>query len=88
MLRLDEKMVSRRLLPSSYRLQDGDEGVRADIVVTDIHSGRILGTPGVLVLDAVTLAWLAMLITGLVMYLGSRAKGKRAAEAVDMQTNI
>lgn len=73
MLRLDEKVVSRRLLPSSYRPQDGDSGVRADIVVTDIHSGRILGVAGALILDGVTLLWLAMLATGLLMYFRRRA---------------
>jgi hypothetical protein len=79
LLRLDEKAVSRRLLPSSYRPQDGDSGVRADIVVTDIHSGRILGVAGALILDGVTLLWLAMLATGLLMYFRRRAHPPSAA---------
>jgi hypothetical protein len=68
LFRLDEHTITRRLLPSAYRPQDGDSGVRADILITDLHSGRIFGTAGALVLDVITLAWLIMLATGLVMY--------------------
>lgn len=75
LLRLDEKTVSRAFLPKSYRPQDGDAGVRADIFVTDLHSGRLLGTAGTVVLDVVTVGWLALLLTGVVMYVGrQRAK--------------
>src|SRR5215475_2973986 len=74
LLRLEERSISRRLLPASYRPQDGDTGVRADIVITDLHSGRILGTAGRLFLDVVTLTWLVMLITGLVMYSRKRSR--------------
>src|SRR5215468_2966571 len=86
LLKLDEKTVSRRILPASYRPQDGQEGVRADIFVTDLHSGRLLGTPGTILLDAITLAWMTLLLTGLVMYAGKlRAKqnGARDSEAAD-----
>jgi uncharacterized iron-regulated membrane protein len=77
LLRLDERMLTRKILPSEYRPQDGTEGVRADIVVADLHSGRLFGTAGALALDVITLAWLVMLLTGLVMYLaGLRANGK------------
>ncbi len=76
-LRLDEKTISRGILPRSYRPQDGESGVRADIFVTDLHSGRLLGTAGTLLLDGITLAWMTLLITGLVMYVGKpRAKQK------------
>lgn len=68
LLRLDERFVSRRLLPNHYRQQDSDEGVRADIVVADLHSGRAFGAPGALFLDGITVAWLLLLGTGLVMY--------------------
>ncbi len=78
LLGLDEHTVSRRLLPSSYRPQDGDSGTRADIVVTDLHSGRMFGTAGTLFLDVVTLAWLVMLTTGLVMYWLRRGRNGRA----------
>ncbi len=66
--RLDERIVNRRLLPANYRVQDGPEGVRADIVVTDLHSGRLFGRIGALVLDGITLGWLMLLATGVVMY--------------------
>ncbi|HXE90446.1 MAG TPA: PepSY domain-containing protein [Terriglobales bacterium] len=64
---LDGKMVSRAWLPADYRPQDGSE-VRADIVVTDLHSGRLLGGPGRMVVDAVSIGWLIMLVSGLVLY--------------------
>lgn len=76
LLRLDERTWTRRLLPSAYRPQDGDTGVRADIVVADLHSGRLFGVAGALALDVITLAWLVMLATGLAMYLsGQRTNG-------------
>lgn len=81
LLRLDERTVSRAVLPNSYRPQDGELGVRADIFVTDLHSGRLLGTAGTVVLDVVTLGWLALLLTGVVMYIGKqRAKQTVAQE--------
>jgi len=75
LLHLDEHTVTRKLLPAAYRPQDGDSGVRADIVITDLHSGRMFGVVGTLVLDVVTLAWLVMLLTGLVMYTMKRTRG-------------
>jgi len=78
LLRLDEKTVTRRILPNSYRPQDGEVGVRADIFVTDLHSGRLLGTTGTVLLDVVTLAWLTLLLTGLVMYRGRQQAMRRA----------
>ena len=77
LLRLDERVVSRKLLPGRYRQQDGESGVRADIVVADIHSGRMFGVAGALVLDGITLAWLVMLSTGLVMYFAKQGNGKK-----------
>ncbi len=75
LLHLDEKTVSRTVLPESYRPQDGEAGVRADIFVTDLHSGRLLGATGTIVLDVVTIGWLVLLLTGVVMYVGKqRAK--------------
>jgi hypothetical protein len=79
-LGLDERSVSRRLLPSGYRAQDGDVEVRADIVIADLHSGRLFGTAGRLFLDGITLTWLVMLTTGLVMYsLGRGRTGARSS---------
>lgn len=75
-LRLDEHSMSRKFLPSGYRTEDPGSAVRADIVITDLHSGRLLGTTGAFALDAVTLVWLVMLATGLIMYFSrSRSKG-------------
>lgn len=84
LLKLDEKTVRRWALPSSYRPQDGPEGVRADIFVTDLHSGRVLGRAGTLFLDGITLAWMTLLLTGLVMYAGKlRAKNSTARDSGD-----
>jgi hypothetical protein len=81
LLKLDEKTIPRGVLPSTYRPQDGAYGVRADIFVADLHSGRLFGTAGALALDAITLAWLTLLTTGLVMYVGKqRAKQKALNE--------
>ena len=79
LLRLDERTLTRRILPSGYRPQDSGSGVRADIVVADLHSGRMFGVAGALFLDAVTLIWLVMLTTGVVIYLSKRANGKALA---------
>jgi uncharacterized iron-regulated membrane protein len=79
LLRLDERNVSRRVLPSSYRPEDPGLTVRADIVVTDLHSGRLFGTVGTLVLDAITLIWVLMLTTGLTMYF-SGVRSKRSSQ--------
>ena len=77
LLKLDERSLTRKVLPSGYRPQDVGNGVRADIVVADLHSGRMFGVAGALFLDAVTLVWLVMLATGVVMYLSKqRANGK------------
>jgi hypothetical protein len=81
LLKLDEKTIPRGVLPSTYRPQDGAYGVRADIFLADLHSGRLFGTAGALALDAITLAWLTLLTTGLVMYVGKqRAKQKASSE--------
>lgn len=81
LFRLDEKTVSRTVLPRAYRPQDGEAGVRADIFVTDLHSGRLLGTTGTVLLDVLTLGWLTLLLTGVVMYVGKqRAKTPVADE--------
>lgn len=73
-LGLDERAVSRRLLPANYRPQDGPEGVRADIVVADLHSGRMFGRTGALILDGLTLGWLALLVTGIFLYSTGRLR--------------
>ena len=77
LLKLDERSLTRKILPSGYRPQDDGSGVRADIVVADVHSGRMFGVGGALFLDAGTLVWLVMLATGVAMYVfKQRAHGK------------
>lgn len=61
---LEAQTISRRWLPSAYRPQDPDTEIRADIVVTDLHSGRLFGPPGVWVVDATVAAWLLLMGTG------------------------
>jgi uncharacterized iron-regulated membrane protein len=65
-LRLEERNVSRSWLPNGYRTQDGS-AVRADIVVTDLHSGLIFGKIGAPVLDFVAAVWFISIISGLSM---------------------
>ena len=73
-LRLEDRYVSRRYLPSSYRVNDGDE-VRSDIVITDIHSGRILGRSGLLIQDAITIGWFLLLGTGVIIFIKRYSRG-------------
>lgn len=70
--RLDEHVISRQFLPDNYRPQDGPDGVRADIVVTDLHSGRMFGSTGALILDAVTVGWFLLLLSGLFLFAQGR----------------
>lgn len=78
-LNLENRIVSRRFLPNSYRAMDGDDGVRGDIVVTDLHSGRMFGKRGTLVLDTLTIAWLVLAISGVLMFTMRRANVKNGA---------
>ena len=72
-LKLENRTVARRFLPETYRPMDGDQGVRGDIVVTDLHSGRLLGKRGTLIVDGLTVAWLVLLISGVLMFSARRA---------------
>ncbi|HUU12855.1 MAG TPA: hypothetical protein VM182_03985 [Terriglobia bacterium] len=63
---LGERYVSRRYLPSSYRPQDGD-ATRLDIVITDLHSGRLFGPHGHWIPDLVTGFWVISILTGVGM---------------------
>src|SRR5215470_997194 len=71
-LRLEDRYVSRKWLPASYRPDDGTE-VRADIVVTDLHSGLIFGKVGAPILDVVAAVWFVSIITGLTMLIMRRS---------------
>jgi len=66
-LRLEERTISRRWLPSSYRPEDGKDGVRADIAVGDLHSGLIFGKVGKPVMDFVATVWFISIISGISM---------------------
>lgn len=61
-----ERYVSCRYLPSNYRLQDGD-ATRLDILITDLHSGRLFGPYGHWIPDAVTGFWVVSILTGVGM---------------------
>jgi hypothetical protein len=78
-LKLENRSVARKFLPNSYRPMDGEDGVRGDIVVTDLHSGRLLGKRGTLILDSLTVAWLLLVITGVLMFAMRRVNGKNGA---------
>ena len=69
---LEAKTVGRRWLPTAYRMEDTDSEIRADIVVTDLHSGKLFGPKGPLVVDAAAAAWLLMMISGYGVQLVSR----------------
>ena len=71
---LEQKMVSRAWLPSAYRPANPDTSVRADIVLTDLHSGRLFGRYGTLVVDAMTAGWFLMIISGLAIVLLRKLK--------------
>jgi uncharacterized iron-regulated membrane protein len=81
LLHLDEHSVTRRILPSRYRPDDAGDSVRADIVVADLHSGRMYGAFGLLVLDLLTLAWMIMLLTGLIMYFSGRRSPRQSRQS-------
>jgi hypothetical protein len=90
-LRLEEKTISRQWLPSGYRLDDGKEGVRADIAVADLHSGLIFGKVGKPVMDFVAAVWFISIISGVSMlvlrrsmhYSASKKKYLAASGATD-----
>lgn len=74
---LERRTVSRQWLPPGYRPQDPDDRVRADIVLTDLHSGRLLGPRGPLLVDGVALAWVAMMGSGYALRVAGRRRSRR-----------
>ena len=72
LLALEQKTVSRRWLPRGYRPQDPDSEIRADIVLTDLHSGKLFGPKGPLLVDGAAAAWLIMMISGYGIQIVSR----------------
>jgi hypothetical protein len=81
---LEDRVISRTFLPASYRINDGTEGVRADIVVTDLHSGRIFGPIGLIALDVITLSWAVLLLSGIFIFTSKQLR----LRAVDERTKI
>src|SRR3954465_2291794 len=72
-LGLEDRTIARRWLPSSYRPQDGKEGVRADIAVGDLHSGLIFGKVGKPVMDFVAAVWFISIVSGASMLILRRS---------------
>src|SRR5262249_5673399 len=72
LLGLEARTVSRRWLPAGYRPQDPDSEIRPDIVLTDLHSGRLFGPRGPLVVDGAAVAWILMMCSGYAVQLASR----------------
>jgi hypothetical protein len=62
--RLSERTVSRKWLPAGYRLHDPDSEIRADIVMTDFHSGKLLGPKGPWIVDITATGLVLMVISG------------------------
>jgi uncharacterized iron-regulated membrane protein len=64
--------------------------VRADIVLTDLHSGRLFGPVGLVVLDVVTIFWAILLLSGIFIFtskqLRLRAPGERTKLVVKPET--
>ncbi|PYS40468.1 MAG: hypothetical protein DMG14_10410 [Acidobacteria bacterium] len=83
-LGLEDRIVSRIFLPKSYRVDDGAEGVRADIVVTDVHSGRLFGPLGLVILDVITMFWAILLLSGVFIFTSKqlRLRAKSGAEPI------
>ena len=73
---LDERVISRTVLPNSYRSADGPDGVRADIVAADLHSGRLFGRAGLLVLDVVTIFWAILLLSGIFIFTSKQLRSR------------
>src|SRR5213080_405132 len=65
-LRLEERAISRRWLPTNYRPNDGNQ-VRAYIAVADLHSGLIFGKVGAPIMDFVAAVWFISIISGVSM---------------------
>ena len=74
---LADKAVSRRWLPAGYRSNDPGPDVRADIVITDLHSGRLFGPHGPLAMDLAAAAWALMMASGYGIQWASRFRNHK-----------
>lgn len=75
--RLEERTISRAWLPGGYRAGDPGSEIRADIVITDLHSGKLFGPKGPLVVDAAAGGLLLMIASGYIMQLACRYRNRR-----------
>ena len=80
-----EKYVSRRYLPANYRPLDGEE-TRLDIVITDLHSGRILGVTGRWLPDVAAAFWAVSILSGLGMVLWRKIRPENEYPAREAET--
>jgi uncharacterized iron-regulated membrane protein len=71
---LERTTIPRSWLPAGYRPLDPDTGIRADIVITDLHSGKLFGAKGPLVVDLAVLAWIVIMASGFGMILAARRR--------------
>jgi len=76
-LQLEERTVSRKWLPSGYRPHDPETEIRADIVLTDLHSGRLFGRWGPLMVDLAAAGFLFMIASGFIMQLSCKYRNRR-----------
>ena len=60
--------ISDRYLPSFYRADARTGTTRLNVVITDLHSGRILGAQGYWISDLVALLLVTSLATGFFSY--------------------
>src|SRR5882724_8018108 len=86
-LRLEERTISRNWLPSNYRPDDGQEGVRADIAVADLHSGLIFGKVGKPVMDFVAAVWFISIVSGISMLVLRRSMHYSASKKTYIAKN-
>ena len=87
-LRLEERTISRRWLPSNYRPDDGKDGVRADIAMADLHSGLIFGKVGKPVMDFVAAVWFISIVSGIAMLVLRRSMHYSASKKQYVATTL
>lgn len=76
-LQLEGRTVSRTWLPSGYRPHDPETEIRADIVLTDLHSGRLFGAWGPLMVDLAAAGFLFMIASGFIMQVSCKYRNRR-----------